>query len=299
VVGAGQAAGRCGRAEQEIDLARVEGAPWGGDEQLVQAVAAQVADHGDGLARGVAGRFAEDRVGSVGQVQYGSISAAAVLVHAIEADLLPVGADVGEAVVAVVAVADEVRGLLAGGGGVVGIAVAIAVAVRVPCGVVRGVVLVRQAVAVVVGPVAELVRVRVDLGVAVLAVDAVVDVPAGRFAGRDLFVVAAEGVAVRIGVPGGGVQGVVLVRLAVAVVVGPVAELVGSGVDGGVAVVAVFARGVAVAICIHGILGRVEGQLGCFVVVGVGPRRASRGEQAGPEDGCQGRKGAGHGLAGW
>ena len=107
-------------------------------------------------------------------------------------------------------------------------------AVHVAVALVRG----RCAVAVVVLSVTELVGQWVDRRVAVVAVvwgrNKTIFGEAG-----DCGVASAVAVAVRVEVPGAGVQAVLLVGVAVAVVVDAVAGLLGSRVAGGVRVVAV------------------------------------------------------------
>ena len=178
--------------------------------------------------------------------------AVAVVVHAV-AGLVGAGVLVLVRVVAVRVVRDVAAGLITGLGGVRAVAVAVLVRVRVPGGQARhlAVLVVDQAVAVVVLPVADLGAVRAHVLVRVVAVRVVRDVAAGLLAGGQSAVGVAVAVLVRVGVPVRGARDarVRVVGQAVAVVVHAViADLGGRRVDLGLAVVAVLASGPAVGV---------------------------------------------------
>jgi glycerophosphoryl diester phosphodiesterase len=180
--------------------------------------------------------------------------AVAVVVQPVGAELRGAGVDGRVGVVAVPAGLDATGEGQAGAEEVGVGAVAVAVAVQVPGGGVdeAGILVVGEAVAVLVGlvGVADLGGPGVDPGVAVVAVLAVAG---GALDGRagalpDLGVAVA--IPVGVTVPGGRVDRVGLVQQAVAVVVLPVAALLGVGVDGRIGVVAVA-----------GLLDRTDGPL--------------------------------------
>src|SRR5690606_29137895 len=85
-------------------------------------------------------------------------------------------------------------------------------------------------------------------GLGVVAVQRVRDVPDGADARDEIGERRAEAVAVLVAVPGGRVDGGVLVDHAVAVVVGPIAALDVGGAAPGVVIVAVTADGHVVAL---------------------------------------------------
>ena len=174
------------------------------------------------------------RIAGVGAVGV----AAAVVVDAVAADLGLAGVRGGLAVVAVGAVLDVAAGDLAREGGVVHVAVAVTVAIGVE-GALH--LLVGVAVAVVVQLVAELLGVRVDQRVAVLAVAALAHEAVGLLAGVLAGVGRADAVTVGVLVPG---RRIVRVHVggAVAVVVDVVADLGRVGVHRGVVIVAVTVR---------------------------------------------------------
>jgi len=90
---------------------------------------------------------------------------------------------------------------------------------------------------------ADLLGVRVDAGIAVVAVRAVVAPARWPLAGLAHALRIAEAVPIRVLVPDERVDGVILVRFAVAVVVRPVAALLSRGVDFGIAFIAIPALG--------------------------------------------------------
>ena len=182
------------------------------------------------------------RIGVPGQGVDGRVvhRTVAVVVGAI-AQLRRSGVVLGDAVVTVAGVMDVVGDDEAGQGRDIGVAVAVAVRVPVPAGGIHGVVLVGDAVTVVVHAVTELGAHGGITDHAVVAVVGAGHEAAGAGAGGGGLLGGAVAVAVHVGVPEGGIQGVVLVDDAVAVVVHAVTQLAGPGADGGVRVVAVAA----------------------------------------------------------
>ncbi len=157
------------------------------------------------------------------------------------ADLTGIGIGLEGGVVAVGGVRDIAVGdLVAGFVGDRCVAIAVVIHISV---VGRGDSLVDVAVAVIVHLVADLLGVGVNEAIGVVAVVTAVDVSRGRLTGVDLIVLVTVAVVVGIGVPAAGVHqvAVVVVDLAVAVVVVAVADLVGTGVDELIAIVAVGA----------------------------------------------------------
>ena len=222
-------------------------------------VVGDVADHGLTAVQGAVG-IAEAvtvRVGVPGGLELLVHRAVAVVVDAV-ARLDGCGVDGG---VAVVTVGGQGRldptlpGVAAVDAGA-RITEAITVAVQVPA---LGQVLVHGAVAVVVQPVAALRRAGVGLGVSVVAVlqpgSGIRDEAAGRLAGGLGHVGIAVAVTVRVGVPGLTHS---VIDEPVAVVVQPVADLLGARVDGRVAVVAVLVGGVAVPVQVHDVRPGVD-----------------------------------------
>ena len=182
-------------------------------------------------------------------------------------------------VVAVSVIRDPALPGVAAVGAVGWVAVAITIGVGVP-DLVQ--ILVDGPVAVVVHPIAALGSAREGLRVAVVAVGGIVCGALGGVAGQHGAVQVAVAVAIGVGVPGQRVAGV-FVHQAVAVVVDPVAELFGAGVDAGVAVVAVGVGAVAVTVHVaieDGV--RVVGQAVGVWLVGVG---AAAGDGQQGEDG--------------
>jgi len=137
--------------------------------------------------------------------------AVAVLVDAVVTDLHPFRVDRRIAVVAVIAVVDVARGLVAGLLRVCEVAVAIGVDVCVPGG---DVLVIDPAVAVVVVPVADFDGVWVDEFTGVVAVAIVVDEVRGGRA-RSFLCLTAEAVLVDVVVPDGGLSHVLVAVVAV------------------------------------------------------------------------------------
>ncbi len=194
--------------------------------------------------------------------------AVAVRIHAV-AVLVRAGVDRGVGVVAVAGRLHE-PGRLEAGVDRCAIAIAVAVVVVVPRGLVghAQIIIVHQAVAVVVHTIADLLDVRVDGGVGVVAVGGVGDVAGGLGAGDDPGPGITEAVGVGVCVPERSIHGIGLVGVAVAVVVHAIADLAGAGVDAGIGVVAVGAVGDVAGRCLAG-LG-AAGSITVAVRIGVG-----------------------------
>ena len=147
--------------------------------------------------------------------------------------------DVGVDVVAVGRIGDIAAGRIALFDGVFGVAVSIAVGIPVVRARKAGARLVDNPITVIVAIVADLVAIRTHVDIAVITVVGVVDKSARReAAGHDVVGIAVP-VAIGVCVERAGVEGMVLVGLAIAVVVDPVAVLVGKRMHIGIVVVAV------------------------------------------------------------
>jgi hypothetical protein len=218
-----------------------------------------------GVAEAVAVQVRVERVRVRGVLVDAAVT---VVVHAV-ADLAGAGVDGPVGVVAVGVVADEARGGLTGGGRAASVTVAVAVAVGVEGLGVGCVVLVGGTVAVVVDPVTDLVRFRVDRVVGVIAVRSVVDVAGGLVAGDGAVRSVTVVITIDIRVPGGRIRGRSLVAVTVAVVVDAVADLGLAGVGRSLPVVAVAAVGDVARglVALHQAHAGVAEQVGVAVVV--------------------------------
>lgn len=188
-----------------------------------------------------------------GSVQCGVLVRGAVAVVVLSVAVL-VRAGVG-AVIAVVTVTiqgDVAIGQVAGHVARSGQTEAIAVGIFVPGRGIDGIVFVELAIAIVILPIAVLVRAGVGVAVRVVAVCVDCHVVGRLIALHGAVVRISEEVRVSVVVPGRSIVGVILVRLAVAVVVHGVAEFDRVGVDGCVGVVAV---GVVFDVAIGGFAG--------------------------------------------
>ena len=181
----------------------------------------------------------------------------------------------GVGVVAVVEVVHVAFGQAAGEDRVLGVAVRVAVSVSVPGGpradVDAVVLVIDQLVAVVVHAVTDLLCIRVDQRIGVVAVLRVVDVAIRGLAGLDGAVWITVAVVVAVGVVGVPRP---FVDLAVAVVVDLVAVLFCTRVHFGIAVVAVLVTGESVAVGV----GILDARLRLEAVV---RRRTAHGDEGG------------------
>jgi len=181
-------------------------------------------------------RVVENRIGGV------VINAPiAVIIHLV-ADFKSTRVDRGITVATIRGVAHIARGLVAGQQNAGRIAVAIGIRIGIPGlhspGINAVVLIINETITVIVNAVADFRGFGIDVCIAVITVDAVSDVAGGLGAGQLSYPSIAKPIAVGIGIPGGGVGGIV-VDAAIAIIVFLITDFGGAGVDDSITVVAI------------------------------------------------------------